>query len=85
MATAIPGSFQAFRAALLALLCHVTHLGAGKLWRCIEDSGRTSRDSARREWRGVLPAMTAGAAGPVHWLLFFFPACKALAKRRCCR
>lgn len=41
--------------------------------------------TAQREWRGVLPAVTAEVADPVHWLLVFSPACKLLAKRRCCR
>ncbi len=69
----------------VALLCHVTHADVDVLWRRIDDTEGKSLDAARREWRGVLPAVMAEAADPVNWTLFFFPACKLLARRRCCR
>ena len=69
----------------LTLLCHVTHADVGVSGRRIEDTGRKSWDAARREWRGVLPAVMVEVADLVRWLLFFSPACKLLAKRRCCR
>ena len=69
----------------LALLCHVTHADAGLSWCRSEDTARKSRDKARREWPGVPPAMTAAVEDPAHGMPVFFPACKALARRRCCR
>jgi hypothetical protein len=55
----------------LALLCHSNHVELGVLWRCIEDTERKLRGLARREWRGVPPAVMAEAVDPVHWILFF--------------
>lgn len=56
----------------LALLCHVTHADVDVLWRRIDDTERKSLDAARREWRGILPAVMAETADPVNWILFFF-------------
>jgi len=57
--------------AYLALLCQVSHADVDVLWRRIDDTERKSRDAARREGRGVLPAAMAEAADPVHWILVF--------------